>query len=94
MPKVISPSIKSQIIKLHLEGRGRNDIAEIMKGQVSSGTISGVLKKCRDNKSNSLQTTSEVEVRKNHLEDNRGQITDSTINTKVDINTSGALLCL
>jgi hypothetical protein len=51
MPKIIDPTVKSQIIKMHLNGKGRNEIARDLKKQgvdVSSGTVSGVLKQYRE----------------------------------------------
>ena len=45
MPKIIDPSVRSQIIKLYLEGKGRNEIAESagVKEYASSGTVSAVI---------------------------------------------------
>jgi hypothetical protein len=50
LPKIIDPSVRSQIIKLHLEGKGRNEIAESagVKEYASSGTVSSVIKKYQD----------------------------------------------
>ena len=51
---------------MHLEGKGRNEIAESFKHQVSSGTVSKVLKQYRElpesfNKSDRVTTfTKEV----------------------------------
>jgi hypothetical protein len=45
MPKVIDQAVKTQIIELYKQGRGRNDIAEAegVKGFASSGTVSAVI---------------------------------------------------
>jgi len=45
LPKIIDPSVRSQIIKLHLEGKGRNQIKDSagVKGFASSGTVSAVI---------------------------------------------------
>jgi len=45
LPKIIDPSVRSQIIKLYLEGKGRNEIAESagVKEYASSGTVSAVI---------------------------------------------------
>jgi hypothetical protein len=45
MPKVIDQAVKTQIIELYQQGRGRNDIAEAegVKGFASSGTVSAVI---------------------------------------------------
>lgn len=60
---------------MHLEGKGRNEIAESFKHQVSSGTVSNVLKQYREqpesfNKSDRVTTFTkevlgEVEFKKN-----------------------------
>jgi len=45
MPKVMDQAVKTQIIELYKQGRGRNDIAEAegVKGFASSGTVSSVI---------------------------------------------------
>jgi hypothetical protein len=66
MPKIIDPSVKSQIIKMHLEQKkGRNEIYRLLKEEgvdVSSGTVSGVLKQYRGQSESDRVTTFQKET--------------------------------
>lgn len=54
MPKLIDQAVKLEIIKLHLEGKGRNFIAESVTG-VSSGTVSNVIKQYQKQPSETIE---------------------------------------
>jgi len=60
LPKIISPSVKSQIIKLHLEGKGRNAISETpgVKEYASAGTVSSVIMKYQQSEKQPKSATS------------------------------------